>query len=81
MLETHSFKVTALQFHGVLGLFECSETLPHKFSPHIYAFPRLAHIHTSNNNSLPGYIRACVVFLALGLCFVSEVSNKWTVAP
>lgn len=41
MLETRSFKATALQFHGVLGLFERAETLPHKFGPHIYAFPWL----------------------------------------
>lgn len=27
MLETDSFHVTVLQFHGVFGPFECSETL------------------------------------------------------
>lgn len=83
MLETHSFKATALQFHGVLGLFECSETLPHKFSPHIYAFPWLRTFTQATTTrflvtSEPVFL---FFFLALGLCFLFESSNKWTVAP
>lgn len=80
MLETHSFKATALQFHGVLGLFECSETLPHKFSPHIYAFPWL-RTFTQATTTRFLVTSEPVFFLALGLCFLSESSNKWTVAP
>lgn len=81
MLETHSFKATALQFHGVLGLFECSETLPHKFSPHIYAFPWL-RTHSHKQQQLASLLHQNpYFFLALGLCFLFESSNKWTVAP